>query len=239
MAKSEKEREDFAKARSNALLRACLRGDFKRAMRMLRADVRVEEQHVTAAKSIGSEDLIAVLQRKGFNQVEYKLICSHCNTDDPAKESVATTNAVAKSKADKIMQKRLRHWRNASSSGLCALPCGLRSQSTRYKWNESCSSVPKYVMHYVRSREAMFVAEFAGRHEALFGVIDRELEEESKVLQVGTTSMCVAQCLDFESLCAFRILNRMCGYGICDGAAFASVLYRARFPACYFEAVDS
>lgn len=235
VARSENECDDFAKARSNALLRACRNGDITRATRMLRANVRIEDQHITAAKLAGFEELVVLLERKGFNQYESKLMSAQPHPEGQSEAAFVATNVFATAKYRKTCDKRLRTWRNASFSGLCAQPFGFKLEGTNHS-RECCSSIPMYVMDYVRSREAMFVAQFAGRYQGLLDVTDGKMTEESKGLQdVGMNVLRVANYLNFESLCAFRTLNHRIAYGVCDSASFASALYRARFLVCFSQ----
>lgn len=89
-------------------------------------------------------------------------------------------------------------------------------------------------MDCVKSREAIFAAQFGGCHQGLFNVIGgqlvKQVAEESKCLQDRSTNeLCVASNLNFEPVCVLRILSCMIGFGIGDNASFASVLYRSRF----------
>eukprot|EP00746_Dinoflagellata_sp_MGD_P002935 gnl/MRDRNA2_/MRDRNA2_105728_c0_seq1.p1 gnl/MRDRNA2_/MRDRNA2_105728_c0~~gnl/MRDRNA2_/MRDRNA2_105728_c0_seq1.p1 ORF type:complete len:221 (-),score=19.49 gnl/MRDRNA2_/MRDRNA2_105728_c0_seq1:289-951(-) len=128
VARSEEECDQFAKMRSNALRRACRNGDITRAIRMLRANVRIEDQHITAAKLAGVEDLVVLLKRKGLNQYESKLMNTQPHPEEQSEAVFVATNILAIAKYEKTCDKHLRTWRNASFSGLCAQPFGFKPE---------------------------------------------------------------------------------------------------------------
>lgn len=110
---------------------------------MIHANVRIEEPHITAAKLAGSEELVILLEQKAFDQVESKLIKDHRCAEGQLEASWVATNAQATAKYRKTWDRRMRRWRNASFSGLCAKPSGFKSEGTNLsRLREYNSSIP-------------------------------------------------------------------------------------------------